>query len=46
MTNETGSMGEPAARGMLQAVFLSYASEDAVAAERICAGLRAAGVKD
>ncbi len=45
MTSETGSIGEPAARGVQQAVFLSYASEDAVAAERICASLRAAGIE-
>jgi len=35
--------GETAVRA--RAVFLSYASEDAVAAERLCAALRAAGVE-
>lgn len=41
-------MGEQPAdrlRAPLGAVFLSYASEDSVAAERICASLRAAGVE-
>ena len=33
-------MSEPA-----KAVFLSYASQDAVAAQRICAALRAAGAE-
>jgi hypothetical protein len=28
-----------------KAVFLSYASEDAVAAEKICAALRSAGIE-
>lgn len=45
MTTQTGAFGGPASKGAQQAVFLSYASEDAVAAERICTGLRAAGIE-
>lgn len=44
MNNESGSIDEPAKSG-LQAVFLSYASEDTVPAARICEGLRAAGIE-
>lgn len=37
--------GEPSPQGTRGAVFLSYASEDADAARRICATLRAAGIE-
>lgn len=45
MTNDPGLGGNPSAWGSQRAVFLSYASEDADAAQRICATLRAAGVE-
>ena len=45
MTNDAGSGGDPAALASQRAVFLSYASQDAVAARRICEALRAAGVE-
>lgn len=45
LTNEPGLGGEPSVRDSQRAVFLSYASEDADAAQRICATLRAAGVE-
>lgn len=45
MTNDPGLGGNPTAWGGQRAVFLSYASEDADAAQRICATLRAAGVE-
>ena len=45
MTNAPGLGGNPRAWGSQRAVFLSYASEDADAAQRICATLRAAGVE-
>ena len=45
MTNDPGLAGDPSVRGSQRAVFLSYASEDADAAQRICATLRAAGVE-
>ena len=40
MPNEPGLAGDSAARSSQRAVFLSYASEDADAAQRICAVLR------
>ncbi|MGH3429446.1 MAG: toll/interleukin-1 receptor domain-containing protein [Mycobacteriales bacterium] len=43
MTNEPGIGGNSAPRGA-QAVFLSYASEDAPGAQKICAALRSAGI--
>ena len=45
MPNEPGLGGETLGGGSQQAVFLSYASEDADAAQRICASLRAAGIE-
>lgn len=45
MPNEPGLGGVPPSRGSQRAVFLSYASEDAVAAQRICETLRAAGIE-
>ena len=45
MTNEPGLVGGPASQASQRAVFLSYASEDADAAQRICAALRAAGIE-
>ena len=45
MTNEPGLDGDPTQRGGQRAVFLSYASEDAQAAQRICGALRAAGIE-
>ena len=45
MPNEPGLGGETSSGGSQQAVFLSYASEDADAAQRICAALRAAGIE-
>ncbi|HLQ07724.1 MAG TPA: TIR domain-containing protein [Steroidobacteraceae bacterium] len=46
MTDESGPKGDPVpASDGHRAVFLSYASEDAEAAERICAGLRNAGIE-
>ena len=45
MTNQTGPAGDGAARAAERAVFLSYASEDAEPAARICACLRAAGIE-
>lgn len=45
MTHESGPFGETASKSVQPAVFLSYASEDAVAAERICTSLRAAGIE-
>ena len=44
MTNEPGLVRDAAAQASQRAVFLSYASEDAAAAQRICAALRAAGI--
>lgn len=43
--NEQGSTAQPAAGEQQHAVFLSYASDDAEAAGRICEGLRAAGIE-
>ena len=40
-----GSTAQPAAGEQQHAVFLSYASDDAEAAGRICEGLRAAGIE-
>jgi len=46
VTDESGPKGDPVpASDGHRAVFLSYASEDAEAAERICAGLRNAGIE-
>ena len=45
LTIEPGLAGDPAIRGGQRAVFLSYASEDAAAARRVCESLRAAGVE-
>ena len=46
MTDESGPKGDPVpASDGHRAVFLSYASEDAEAAARICAGLRNAGIE-
>jgi TolB-like protein len=45
LPNEPGLAGDPVARTSQRAVFLSYASEDADAAQRICAALRAAGIE-
>jgi len=45
LPNEPGLAGDSAARNSQRAVFLSYASEDADAAQRICAALRAAGIE-
>ncbi len=45
MSNEPGLGGQPLSGSSQRAVFLSYASEDAEAAQRICAGLRAAGIE-
>ena len=45
MTNEPGLVGGATAQASQRAVFLSYASEDAAAALRICAALRAAGIE-
>jgi TolB-like protein/Flp pilus assembly protein TadD len=45
LTNQSELDGEPSIRGNQRAVFLSYASEDADAAQRICASLRSAGIE-
>ena len=45
MSSETGGAAGAASAAATQAVFMSYASEDALAAERICSALRAAGVE-
>jgi len=46
VTDESGPKGDPVpASDGHRAVFLSYASEDAEAAARICAGLRNAGIE-
>ena len=45
MANEPGLDGEPSAENRQRAVFLSYASEDAQAAKRICGALRTAGIE-
>jgi TolB-like protein len=45
LTNESGLGGSPSPPSNLRAVFLSYASEDADAAHRICAALRSAGIE-
>ena len=45
MSLEPSAGGEPAELGSLSAVFVSYASEDAQAAQRVCATLRAAGTE-
>jgi hypothetical protein len=45
VANEPGLDGAPSAQGSQRAVFLSYASENVDAAQRICATLRAAGIE-
>jgi TolB-like protein/Tfp pilus assembly protein PilF len=45
LPNEPGLDGEPSAGSRQRAVFLSYASEDAQAAHRICGALRTAGIE-
>jgi TolB-like protein len=45
LSNQSGPEGELSIRGNQRAVFLSYASEDADAAQRICASLRSAGIE-
>jgi len=45
LPNEPGLGGDPSIGDSQRAVFLSYASEDADAAQRICAALRAAGIE-
>lgn len=45
MTDEQGLGGDSGAKGSRPAVFLSYASEDAPAAQRMGAALRAAGIE-
>jgi cell division septation protein DedD len=45
LANEPELGGGPIAQFSHRAVFLSYASEDADAAQRICASLRAAGIE-
>ena len=45
MVNEPAPGAGLAAQASRPAVFLSYASEDAAAAQRICASLRAAGIE-
>ena len=45
MTTDTGPGSRSAERSGQRAVFLSYASEDAAAAQKICTALRAAGVE-
>jgi len=45
VTHEPQLNGEPPHQGARRAVFLSYASDDADPAARICASLRAAGIE-
>jgi Tol biopolymer transport system component len=45
LTNEPGLGGNPTTVGSRRAVFISYASEDADTAQRICATLRAADIE-
>jgi tetratricopeptide (TPR) repeat protein len=45
LATEPGLIGGPTVQGNHRAVFLSYASEDADAAQRTCASLRAAGIE-
>jgi DNA-binding CsgD family transcriptional regulator/tetratricopeptide (TPR) repeat protein len=45
LANEPGLDGGPSAQGSQRAVFLSYATENVDAAQRICAALRAAGIE-
>ncbi|MGB9329897.1 MAG: toll/interleukin-1 receptor domain-containing protein [Steroidobacteraceae bacterium] len=45
LTNEPGFGGDPTTLGSRRAVFISYASEDADTAQRICATLRAADIE-
>jgi TolB-like protein/Tfp pilus assembly protein PilF len=45
LPNEPGLGGDTSSGGGQRAVFLSYASEDADAAQRICTSLRAAGIE-
>jgi hypothetical protein len=44
MSNDSGTWGDIAAPGTHRAVFISYASEDADVAQRICASPRPAGI--
>jgi hypothetical protein len=45
LPNEPGIAGDPSAASRQRAVFLSYASEDSGAAQRICERLRGAGIE-
>ena len=45
MTSETAEASSASMTAPSRAVFLSYASEDAVAAQRIADALRAAGIE-
>jgi tetratricopeptide (TPR) repeat protein/TolB-like protein len=45
LTSEPGPGSQAAGQGVQRAVFLSYASEDAAAAQKICTALRTAGVE-
>ena len=45
MTPNSGTSTNDTPRAGQRAVFLSYASEDAVAAQRICSALRAGGIE-
>jgi hypothetical protein len=45
LVDTAGVTDGPASRDAQGAVFLSYASEDAPAAERICSALQAAGIE-
>jgi hypothetical protein len=45
LPNEPELDGDPSSGNRQRAVFLSYASEDSGAAERICESLRAAGIE-
>ncbi len=45
MTSEPGPGSQAAGRGGPRAVFLTYASEDAAAAHKICTALHDAGIE-
>jgi TolB-like protein/Flp pilus assembly protein TadD len=45
LSSESGSLAGAPSAAATQAVFMSYASEDAAAADRICQALRAAGIE-
>jgi TolB-like protein len=45
LTNDSDLVDKPSTRSSRRAVFLSYASEDADASQRICAALRSAGIE-